>query len=257
MILSSDYHTHTVYSHGKGQIIDNALVAKEKGLKEIGISDHGFSHPAFGLTKRKLPKMRVECDLATKQTGVNVLLGIESNIIGTDGTVDLKPKTYDYFDIFLAGIHKFVMYKFGTAFSLFIPNFFSSTFNKKKISKSLIKNNTKTFINVIKNNPVDVITHVNFCCFADAVEVAKVAADYGTYIELNAKKTHLTDEELFNVAKTGVNFVISSDAHTPDRVGEISLVEKLLQRVSVPESQIANINGKIPEMRFKSFKEKG
>ena len=257
MILSSDYHTHTVYSHGKGQIIDNALVAKEKGLKEIGISDHGFSHPAFGLTKRKLPKMRVECDLATKQTGVNVLLGIESNIIGTDGTVDLKPKTYDYFDIFLAGIHKFVMYKFGTAFSLFIPNFFSSTFNKKNISKSLIKNNTKTFINVIKNNPVDVITHVNFCCFADAVEVAKAAADYGTYIELNAKKTHLTDEELFNVAKTGVNFVISSDAHTPDRVGEISLVEKLLQRVSVPESQIANINGKIPEMRFKSFKEKG
>ena len=257
MILSSDYHTHTVYSHGKGQIIDNALVAKEKGLKEIGISDHGFSHPAFGLTKRKLPKMRVECDLATKQTGVNVLLGIESNIIGTDGTVDLKPKTYDYFDIFLAGIHKFVMYKFGTAFSLFIPNFFSSTFNKKKISKSLIKNNTKTFINVIKNNPVDVITHVNFCCFADAVEVAKAAADYGTYIELNAKKTHLTDEELFNVAKTGVNFVISSDAHTPDRVGEISLVEKLLQRVSVPESQIANINGKLPKMRFKSFKEKG
>jgi len=70
MILSSDYHTHTVYSHGKGQIIDNALVAKEKGLIEIGISDHGFSHPAFGLTKRKLPKMRLECDNATKNTGI-------------------------------------------------------------------------------------------------------------------------------------------------------------------------------------------
>ena len=102
MILSADYHTHTVYSHGKGQILDNALVAKEKGLLEIGISDHGFAHPAFGLTKRKIPKMQQECALATNQTGVKVLLGIESNIIGTDGTVDLKPKMYDKFDIFLA-----------------------------------------------------------------------------------------------------------------------------------------------------------
>ena len=257
MILSSDYHTHTVYSHGKGQIIDNALVAKEKGLKEIGISDHGFSHPAFGLTKKKLPKMRTECDLATKETGVKVLLGIESNIIGTDGTVDLKPKFYDDFDIFLAGIHKFVMYKFGTAFSLFVPNFFNSTFHKNSVSESLRKTNTKTFINVIKNNPVDLITHINFCCYANAVEVAKAAADYGTYIELNSKKTHLTDEELYQVVKTGVNFIISSDAHTPNRVGEISLVEKLLTRVNVPENQIANVNGKLPKMRFKSFKEKG
>ena len=101
------------------------MIAKEKGLKEIGISDHGFAHPAFGLTKRKLPKMRLECDEASVETGVKVLLGIESNVIGTDGTVDLKSKNYDYFDIFLAGIHKFVMYKFGTAFSLFVPNFFN------------------------------------------------------------------------------------------------------------------------------------
>ena len=86
MILTSDYHTHTIYSHGKGTVMDNAIKAKELGLKEIAISDHGFAHPAFGLTKKKLPKLRVDCNDATKNTGVNVLLGIESNIIGTDGT---------------------------------------------------------------------------------------------------------------------------------------------------------------------------
>ena len=121
MILTADYHTHTTYSHGKGSILDNALVAKEKGLKELGIADHGFGHPAFGLTKKKLPLMRKECDEASFITGVKVKLGIESNILGTDGTVDLKEKYYDYFDTFLAGIHKFVLYKFGTIFSLFIP----------------------------------------------------------------------------------------------------------------------------------------
>lgn len=256
MQLTADYHTHTVYSHGKGKIIDNAIMAKEKGLKEIGISDHGFGHPAFGLTKRKIPNMQKECLLATQQTGVKVLLGIESNILGTDGTTDLKPKLYDNFDIFLAGIHKFVLYKFGTAFSLFAPNFFCSTFNKKTVSKSLINTNTKTFINVIKKNPVDVITHLNFCCYADPVEVAKVARDYGTYIELNSKKTHLTDEQLYSVANTGVKFVISSDAHSPSRVGEISLVEQAIKRVNINLNQIDNIDGRLPQMRFYAYKEK-
>ncbi len=256
MILTSDYHTHTVFSHGKGQIIDNALVAKEKGLVELGISDHGFSHPAFGLTKRKVPKMKELCKQASEKTGVNVLLGIESNIIGTDGSVDLKQNMYDDFDIFLAGVHKFVLYKFGTLFSLFARNFFCSTFNKKNIPQSLIDTNTKTFINVIKNNPVDIITHLNFCCYANAKEVAKVASDYGTYIELNSKKTHLTEEELYQVASTGVKFIINSDAHTPDRVGEISLVEKMLETIKINKDQIANIDGRLPTMRFKAFKEK-
>ncbi len=257
MILSSDYHTHTVYSHGKGKIIDNAIEAKTKGLKEVGISDHGFAHPVFGLTKRKIPKMKKECEEATSKTGVKVLLGIESNIIGTDGKVDLKSDLYDDFDIFLAGIHKFVLYKLDTIFPLFARNYFCSLFNKKNVSKTLIKENTRTFINVIKNNPVDIITHLNFCCFADAKEVAKVARDYGTHIELNSKKTHLTDEELYEVASTGVSFVISSDAHTPNRVGEISLVEKMLNRLKIDTKQIKNIDGRLPTMRFKAFKEKG
>lgn len=256
MILSADYHTHTTYSHGKGSIYDNALVAKQKGLKEIGIADHGFGHPAFGLTKRKLPKMRVECDEATKKLGIKVNLGIESNILGTDGKVDLKQKYYDYFDTFLAGIHKFVLYKFGTIFSLFIPNYLNSTFNAKDVSKSLRDTNTKTFINVIKNNPIDVITHLNFCCFANVTEVAKACADYGTYLELNSKKIHLTDDEIEQVLKTDVRFVINSDAHSPNRVGEISLVEGLIERTNFPLDRIDNIEGRLPNFRFRNFKEK-
>ena len=254
MNLNADYHTHTVFSHGKGDVIDNARTAAEKGLKELGIADHGFAHPAFGLRKRKLPELKKRIENAKKETGVNVLLGIESNIIGTDGTTDLKPELYDDFDIFLAGVHKFVKYKFGTAFSLFLPNLFNSAVKKRDVPKSLIRRNTQTYINVIKNNPVDVITHLNFCCFADAAEVAKAAADYGTYIELNSKKVHLSDDELYEVLKTDVKFVINSDAHSPSRVGEISLVEKMLERTGFPTERIANIDGRLPEFRFAEFK---
>lgn len=256
MQLSADYHTHTVFSHGKGDIKDNAAVAAEKGLLEIAISDHGFAHPVFGLSKRKLPVMQEKIKEAKDQTGVNVLLGIESNIIGTDGTTDLKPSLYDYFDSFSAGFHKFVAYKFGTFFSTFVPNFINSSVLKKEtVSKSLINRNTKTYINVIKNNPVDVITHLNFCCYSDAAEVAKAAADYGTYIELNAKKVHLSDDEIYEVLKTDVKFVIGSDAHTPDRVGEISLVEKMIERLDFPTDRIMNIDGRLPDFRFKKFRE--
>lgn len=255
MILTGDYHTHTVFSHGKGKIIDNAIMAQQLGLKEIGISDHGFAHPAFGLSKGKISKMKELCKTATLETGVKVLLGIESNIIGTDGTVDLKKKYYKDFDLFLAGIHKFVMFKFKSAFTLGLPDVFYSYLKKKEIPKSLIKENTKTFINVIKNNPVDAITHLNFCCFADVNEVTKVASEYGTFIELNAKKTHLTDEEIYIAYNNGAKFIISSDAHSPNRVAEILLVEETLKRVNIPLDSIVNIDGKIPDFRFKKFKE--
>lgn len=254
MQLNADYHTHTVFSHGKGDIADNVKKAREAGLKEIGITDHGFAHPAFGLRERKIPKMRALCDSAEREYGVKTYLGIESNITGLDGVSDLKESLYDRFDLYLAGFHKFVLFYPSAIFKAFLPNMMTAYLKKDKPSASLKKTNTKMFTELIKKRPVDVITHLNFYCFADAAEVAKVAADYGTYIEINAKKTHLTDEELYNVAKTGVRFVIDSDAHTPDRVGEISLARQAVERVGIDLTKIDNIDGRLPDFRFKRFK---
>ncbi len=257
MKITADYHTHTRYSHGSGTVADNAAAADRLGLKELAVTDHGFNHPAFGLKKRKMPHLLKDVAAANENYGVKVLTGVESNIVSESGKTDLKPVMYDDFDVFLTGFHKFVISDFGDVFKLFLPNYLRDGL-KMKAPRSLVERTTRTYINVIKNNPVDAITHMNFCVFADAVEVAKCAADYGTYIELNAKKTHLDDEELANIAaKTQARFIIGSDAHSPDRVGEISLVEKLLSRVSVDMSRIDNIDGRLPDFRFRRFKEKG
>ena len=109
MKISFDLHTHTVYSHGTGLIEDNARSAKEKGLKGIAITDHGFSHPVYGMRRKKLDEMREHCDIAKKESGVDVLLGIESNIRGESGIIDVVPKDYDKLDVVLAGIHKFIV----------------------------------------------------------------------------------------------------------------------------------------------------
>ena len=256
MNLTADFHTHTIYSHGKGTVLQNAIQAQSKGLKQVGITDHGFAHSVFGLSKRKIPQLITDCKNATEQTGVKVLVGVEANLTSTAGDVDLRPKLYDNFDIFLAGIHKMIIFKAGSWFRFGIPNLIYSTFNAKNAPKSLVKRTTNAVVQAIKKNPIDVVTHLNFCSYLDPVEVAKVASDYGTYIELNSKKVHLSDEDLFKVYNTGVRFVIDSDAHTPDRVGEISLIEETLKRTNFPLDRIDNIDGKLPTFRFKAFKER-
>ncbi len=254
MILTADYHTHTKYSHGKGTVSENAAVAEEKGLKEIAINDHGFSHPAFGIRPRMLSKMRADIDAVNESVRPKVIMGVESNLLGESGAIDVKPKYYEYFDTISVGFHKFIKYESVKDWFVFLGKNFCTQAFKKTPSDKLIQMNTKAYIRAIEKNPIDIITHINFGVFSDAVEVAKAARDNGVYLELNAKKTHLTDEELYHVAQTGVRFVIGSDAHSPDRVGEISLVEKLLDRVSISREQIDNIDGRLPVLRFQAYK---
>lgn len=255
MILTGDYHTHTPYSHGKNTVEENARAAKEAGLKQLGIADHGFSHIAFGLRRKKLASYKAECRAAVEKYGIDVLVGIEANIRGVDGKADLTERDYEDFDLYLCGKHVFIRYdKISDVFGYGAGNFFADKLLKKP-SKALIERNTKAYINVIKQNPIDAVTHLNYLCPANALEVAKCAADHGTYIELNSKKLHLTDEELCEIAtKTSARFIINSDAHSQERVGDIGSVQEQLERIAFPLDRIDNIDGRFPSFRFAEHK---
>lgn len=253
--LTSDYHTHTPYSHGKGTVLENTTRAKELGLRQIGITDHGFGHIAFGLRHKRVPSLLRDCEEAARLTGVEVLVGVESNILGESGKCDLTPADYENFDLFIAGKHVFVTYENIRAWvGYFGKNFLVDKLHLKP-SKELIKSNTQAYINAIKHNPVDIISHVNYLCIADPLEVAKCAADYGTYIEINTKKTHLSDEDWQNlIDKTSCRFVIDSDAHAVGRVGDTVLAESLFDRVAFPMDRIDNIDGRTANLRLREYK---
>lgn len=254
MILTADYHTHTPYSHGKGTVEENAARAKALGLKQIGITDHGFSHLAFGLRRKKVPSLIEDCRKASEMLGIDVLVGMESNIRGESGLTDITEKDYENFDLFVCGKHVFIAYETAKDWwHYFGGNLTVDKFGRKP-PKELVERNTRAYIAMIRNNPVDIVSHLCYECPADAKEVAKCAADYGTYIELNSKKVHLSDEELFAVAETGVRFVVDSDAHSVDRVGDTKLVEEQLARVDFPTERIDNIDGRLPSFRFAEFK---
>jgi putative hydrolase len=208
------------------------------------------------MRRRKVDKMRRECQEAESKTGVKVLLGIESNVRGRDGTIDVQSEDYSNLDVLLVGVHKFIFYKsIGDMYRLLIRNMYHDKF-KIKATDKLIKYNTECYVNAVKNNPIDVLTHIGYGCTCDAVEVAKVAADYGTYIEISTKKNPLTDEEWRGVIDTGVNFVLDSDAHSVDRIGDTALFEELIKRVDFPLDRIKNIDGRIPTLRFSEYKKK-
>ncbi len=256
MNLTVDYHTHTTFSHGKGSILDNAVSAKNKGLKEIAITDHGYGHHAFGIKEKKLPLMKSLCAVAERETGVKVRLGVEANILGISGKTDMKESDYEVMDIYLAGVHKFILYdRLKEWFKLYGANALTRVFRKDKPSKSLIKRDTEIYINTIKNNPIDILAHPGYCFYADMVEVAKCCRDYNTLFEIDGRKAHLSDEEWLKVADTGVKFIIDSDAHGPLNIGSIGLFEDMLKRLNFPTENIVNIDGKIPKnLRFSEFK---
>lgn len=254
MILTADYHTHTPYSHGKHTVAENVSRAKELSLKEIAIADHGYAHLTYGIPRKKIEQYKADCLQAETTYGVKVKVGMEANILNTAGLTDMKESDFDDFDIFLCGAHILVAYeKAKDRRQLMWKNLL---FGKgDKVSEKLIKANTQAYIGVIKNNPVDILTHICYKFPASAVEVAKCASDYGTYIELNSKKQHLTDDALCEIiAKTQARFVIGSDAHSKDRVGEIRLVEEQLKRVNFPMDRIDNIDGRLPNFRFAEYK---
>jgi putative hydrolase len=253
MDFFGDYHTHTIYSHGKNTISENVAKAQEMGFRQIAITDHGFSHIAFGLNRKKVDKMKTEIQQLKSAFTTDILLGIESNLIGKKGIVDLSEEDYDFFDIILCNFHQFVIAKgFWNFLSFYTPNLILAPCLKtfKRVPKIIMKMNTNALISAVKNNKIDVITHMNTSFYVDTYEIAKVCADYGTFIELSGKKIGFSDDEFLKMAETGVKFIVNSDAHNTDDIGNFEKATNILIRTKYPLEKIVNYKKK-PVFRSK------
>ena len=88
--IKADLHTHTTFSHGKNSIEEMVNRARQLGLEAIVISDHGRSHPLYGVKPENFRVMREEIDrLNQKYSDIQIYLSVESNITGKDGTIDI------------------------------------------------------------------------------------------------------------------------------------------------------------------------
>lgn len=240
MKLFADYHTHTIYSHGTGTIMDNVMVARQKGLKEIAITDHGLRHFTYGVKREKLKRMREEIDEINEMfDDFKVLLGLECNIISKDGEIDMDDETMKYMDIVLLGYHMMVRLKgIPSYIHIYGRNYLSGI--SKYMAEETRQHNTDIMINAIRKHKIDIITHPGARMSMDTVRLAEVAAKVGTALEINAKSNIMTVDYLKAAAKHGAKFVINSDAHKPEDVGNFENAIELAESAGLTYEQIIN-----------------
>lgn len=243
MRIYGDYHTHTIYSHGIGTIEENVKEGIKKGLKEIAICDHGPGHLSYGVKKENINKMRKEINFLNekyKDDGIKILLGLEANLIGYDGSIDVNDEIIDMLDILLLGYHFGALPKtFSDFYKMYFYNFISR-YNKKWEEK-IKKKNTIAFIKAMDKYPVDIITHPNAKIRVDIRELSKAAAKANTALEINAHHGELSLENLKLALKEDVKFYINSDAHDPKNVGEVEKGIRVAVEANVSIDRIINI----------------
>ena len=213
-MIKGDYHTHSKYSscnHGKNTIEEMVESAKAKGLINLAITDHGPKHLFFGIKRKNIGKARKEIDKINEEleSGENsselkrVYLGVEANIMNKKGDIDLKPEDINKLDILLVGYHR------GTLNKLRRP--LLSDKKQKEIY-------TQAYVDMVYKYNVDIITHPCEYIKVDCKRLAEACAKTDTLIEINTRHFRFTDEDMLNMLKTNVKFIVSSDAHKKSRI---------------------------------------
>lgn len=241
-MITGDFHTHGSFSHGKGSALKNAEEAHEKGLKSLAITEHGLFILVGGLSKHEIDDARKEFNEAQKTfPDLKMYFGVEADLVSPEGEVDL-PKNYEeIFDVVLLGMHYFVK---GTRFRNVVWIVWQNLFrffipDRKKLREI----NTKALCNAMRKYRIDALSHLGTSMpDYDIVRIAKTAEETDTCIELNNKHMSLNLDQLVYLASTNVKYLLSSDAHDPEDVGNVQCMLELALEAGIDREKILNLD---------------
>jgi putative hydrolase len=235
MKIIADTHCHTIASsHAYSTILENINEAVKQDLYAIAITDHASNMPSPP-GKWYFENLRI---LPRNINGVNILKGVEANVLNSDGNIDMPFIDKDGFklDWVIASIHE-------VAFS----------------GDTDIDSCTETWMNVAKNPLVNVIGHSGLSNFVyDYEKVIPEFGRNGKLVEINNSSFNVRPgstqncKKIANLCKKhGVRIVVNSDAHFCMQVGKFDKALKLLEEIDFPEELVVNAN----KDRFKSYLE--
>lgn len=217
-----DMHNHTISSgHAYSTIQEIAREASDKGMKYVGISDHGPSLNGAA-TLWHIGNLRV---VPESIYGVEILKGVEANILNEEGEIDVPVEFLGHLDIVLAGLHE------------------------GPILPMDIEGNTKTILNLMDNEYVDIVVHLGNPNFPlDIERVVLKAKEKNKLIEINNSSLHTSRlgsarnclEIALTCKKHGVKMIFGSDSHISFDVGRFDEIFKLLEGADIPEELIVN-----------------
>lgn len=224
MKILADTHTHSIASgHAYSTIDENVRWAARRGLQLLALTDHA---PAMKDTTchAYFANLRV---VPQELCGVQILRGVELNIMDFDGSVDLDEKVLSGLDIAIASLHT------------------------PCLAPGSRKENTRAYCRVMENPYVDVLGHPGDPRYdVDYKEVFRVARETGTLLEINNASLvpgGFRDGSNVNIEKLlwmcmeeGSPVLLGSDAHFYTGIGDLAYAEGLLQKVGFPEELVLN-----------------
>ncbi|MGN0766635.1 MAG: PHP domain-containing protein [Christensenellales bacterium] len=228
MNIISDLHTHTFYSHGTGSVRENVIAAIKRGLKRVAITEHASGHVFYGVRGEKLLALRRDIDAAQKEFGrdIDVLMGLECNLTG-DGVCDapiIRGGRMGMFDVLALGFHKGIVPKGGRGLRMFVQ------LAKLGLDPS---GNAEAMIRAVERYSISFITHPGLYIPMDIEILADASKVLNVPLEINSSRVTMTKEQLVLAKERGASFIIGSDAHTPERVGDFAQALRAAEEADV------------------------
>lgn len=222
--LKGDFHLHSDWSDGAHPIEEVAKAARSRGYEYMVLTDHSQTlKVAGGLTPKELLEQRAEIDrLNARLRPFRILQGTEMEIL-PDGRLDYPDEVLAKLDVVVAAVH--------------------SAFKQPKDQM------TQRILKAIRRPRVHILAHPTGRLWGerepyevDLEEVARVAAQTGTALEINSytKRMDLNDAQAKRAHELGAKIVISTDTHVLTQLNAIDLGVSLARRAWLGPGDVLN-----------------
>lgn len=223
-----DVHTHTIASgHAYNTMMEMIREGQEKGLEVYGITEHA-------------PKMPGSCQefyfhnlkvVERRHGDLELLLGVELNILDEKGTVDLQEPYLGRMDVTVASLHTPCIHPGSREW------------------------NTECLTAAMKNPHINIIGHPDDGRYPlDYEAVVQAAKEYHTLLEINnnsldprctRENTRENDLEMLRLCKKyQVPVIMGSDAHYYRDICNHEFAISLLEETAFPEELVVNSDRK-------------
>ncbi len=219
-----DSHTHTLASgHAYNTIYEMAQGAAGKGLKLLGITEHakempGTCHELYFMNLKVLPRQLF---------GIEVMFGVELNIMDYDGRVDMEQWLLERMDVVVASLHT----------PCIEPG------SRSENTKALLKAMENPFVNII-GHPDDGRYPVDYDVLAAAAKEQHVLLELNNHsLDPDGSRENAweNDREMLKYCKKyGTSIILDSDAHCEADVGNHVYSGQLLAELDFPEELVVN-----------------
>lgn len=221
MKIVADTHVHScASSHAYSTVLENLQAAKAAGLAYLAVTEHGPQMP----DAPHLWHVTNLHELPDSWEGVQLLRGVEANILDEEGALDIPENLLASLDWVIASMH----------LSCFAPG--------------EEERHTRAWLQVADNPHVDVIGHCGDQRYRfDYERVIPVFGQKGKIVEINNNSFYVRPGSRENCVRIArlcmehrVPVVVSSDSHFCAKVGRFETALAMLEEIGFPQELVLN-----------------